>query len=404
MTDLKRHSNMFQHGRNQSDFSWSGKERPWSTGGSEKSDQDQQDRNTAQASGTISSLNEPPRVDMFEPVSAPLADPTSDWPKWMQQFSPARPPSADPSEASTPYPDRDLRISIVAPSPISSNGTVFGQHSNHSRASSTLSGNHLHPIYAQMGFQNRPSSTRSRESLATINTSSGEPSPVLSQMTNRFPLPMTTKSGPSEGATAFTSSGWERSKPLASNNPFRNSMVVPSNSVDRSSQKSPASDDGGRNPFELELETATLNIDFTQVGVTPPRSGNSTINPTTPITPMPRRKSTSSLSLYSEEGHSMNLNPFDIGNTQPVSARAITLEDQSARNSYAEALDLASAAKQNFWPVPEAYSAQSSRRPSYTSERSGCDPAAWADELAEHNIQTPKTFSRILEMYAGRAM
>lgn len=161
-----------------------------------------------------------------------------------------------------------------------------------------------------------------------------------------------------------------------------------------------ASDDG-RNPFEFEMEASTLGIDFTRIGLAPTASGHTSLNPTTPITPKDRRKSTSSLSLYSEEGHATGDNPFS-GVSTPRHTTYGTIR-VSPRDSMAEALDLAKSTGSRPWSPLNIGTTEVSRDPSFASERSGPDPNAWEDEMND-TTRTPKTFSKILEMYAGRAL
>lgn len=390
---------MFRHQRAQSDFSWLGKEQTWE----EKSDGDGDNDGRPNHQQELPDSGFPPQVDFIGPVSTPSEGAEKTWSSFMRHFAPARPPSTTSSAASAAYlANRDLRISVVAPSPVSSRTAAFQQPGTHSRASSTLSGNHLHPIHARFNLGQRPFSVRSKESLATVNESSGEPSPVLASITDKFPIPASSRSTLHEHQNPALPAIDTTVKTFASNNPFRNSVGQPRSPSHR---HSPMSDDGGRNPFELELESGSLEIDFTRVGITPVASGYNTIHPTTPVTPKVRRKSTSSLSLYSEDGghfRSNSNNPFDVGPSPTASAHhSRPVPD---RDSITEALDLAENSKPNTWSVLDSYSADSSRRPSYTSEKSGPDPSAWADELVDQTSHTPKTFSRILDMYAGRAM
>lgn len=339
---------MFEHQRKPSDFSELDKGLPGSSADHQEKSCDRGDGSCAPGSnGDSKGLS--PQVDLFGPTSASLNDTGLDWPTWVGRFGPERPPSAvSTATSATNLAGRNLRISVVAPSPASSRNGPF-QQGSHSRASSTLSGNHLHPVHAQVQFSQRPASVRSRESLATVAESAGgEPSPVWSHITESFPLPNSSLRPASYGTMATSSTAVDsRGKPFASNNPFRNSVAQSGSPAHR--RYSPMSDDGARNPFELELERASLDIDFTKIGLTPIRSGHSTINPTTPITPRVRRKSASSLSLYSEEGahymRSNGNNPFDVGPLPIDSMRHI--QTASARDSTAEALDLATTTRTN---------------------------------------------------------
>lgn len=366
-----------------------GTDTDWPSTAGEKSSRKQEDGAPANSP--------PPSYLPNPPIES--AHPVNTWSMWVQRLAPARPPSPTASATASSLAPNDPRISIVAPSPVSSRAALLQASGQHSRTSSALSGNHLHPSYIRDRRIQRPLSAKSRESLATLTNTSGEPSPVLSEITNRFPIPNALEARADKAQNFNGSAGT-----MASSNPF---WSLHSRSGDtgghastqqRYSQNTMLSNDGGRNPFEFETETGAFDIDFSRIGVTPAHSGHSTLNPTTPVTPQNRRKSTSSLSLYSEEGHIRSLNPFLTEDNTPRHQKTL-LQDQNS-NNVVESANI----EQRPWSPLEIGSAATSRKPSFVSSRSGPDLAAWEDEMLDPATHTPKTFSKIVDMYAGRAM
>ena len=194
-------------------------------------------------------------------------------------------------------------------------------------------------------------------------------------------------------------------KPLVSNNPFRASTANPipryGATPQRYSQTSVTSNNEGVNPFEFETETGALDIDFSRIGVTPVPSGHSTVNPTTPITPRNRRKSTSSLSLYSQEGHAAPSNPFS--EEGPSYQTTHSNRQTFQRDSVNEALGMSDKAYRPWSPLG-IDSGETSRKESFVSTRSGPDQGAWEGEMAHIESRTSKSFDRMLDLYSGLAM
>lgn len=350
-----------------------------------------------------SHVDSPPPSYLPDP-SATSGRSANTWSMWVGRLAPGRPPSPSASTTTSSLAPNDPRISIIAPSPVSSRAALMANSSQHSRASSALSSNHLHPLYIHNRNHQRPLSTKSRESLATVKDTSGESSPVLSELTKRFPMPHLSESN---AGKAQDHSG--STKTLASNNPYRTSSLTagytrdPVSANQRYSYNTIHSNEGERNPFEFETESGAFDVDFSQIGVTPAHSGHSTLNPTTPITPVARRKSASSLSLYSEEGHIRSLNPFLTDDKAPHKSVFQQAMPPTANNQIIETFGTAKIEHRPWSPL-ELSSTDISRKPSFVSSRSGQDFAAWEEEFGDHGTHTPKTFSKLVDMYAGRAM
>ena len=295
-----------------------------------------------------------------------------------------------------------LQFSLTAPS--ESGSAVRGEFD--SRPSTANSGNHLHPFFVRTtGHLVSPTSAGSS------HPGSSEHSPSLDTLTRAFPLPagvgtafdpLSTASGVHAGYTGPEGSPrayqFPPPRPIGSNNPFRASMDGSSaHSVFRHSLN--ATSPTGSNPFELDFTTTEPNLEFDFSGAGNSRastqqlpvldtrrasipagaasvamkrekmmSGFSYYNPTTPVTPFPRRGSHVS-SVYSADhttptngrrGSEPNTAPW-----QPLSTRQRAMSGASG-----------------------------------TSRRS----ISRADELQPTPTDNTARFSNIFDAYSGRAI
>ena len=290
-----------------------------------------------------------------------------------------------------------LQFSLTAPS---DSGSAI-RHDFDSRPSTANSGNHLHPLFV-------PSSANFLSPTAN-HPSLSEHSPSLDTLTRSFPLPnsssgyldpLSTAAGVQAGYTGPEGSPrayqFPPPRPLGSNNPFRASIDASSTHTGYRHSLN-ASSPTGSNPFELDFNTTEPNLEFdftasssnrasiNQLGKIDTKSaslvasagstamkrekmmsGFSYYNPTTPVTPMPRKGSHAS-SVYSADAHA-NGKHDSHGPPQP------------------------------WQPL------QTRQRATSAASGRSRQSVSWADDFQPSPIDNTARLSNIYDAYSGRAL